>query len=134
MSGCVNSTASAAQLSGGGVPSVSNDTLVIIGTGMPIGGPCLYYQGSAQFNGGLGAVFGDGLRCAGGVIVRFPVMFNNALGSSNYPDGAASPIATAGGCTVGVTRTYQGWYRDSATFCAPETFNLTNGLALSWRP
>jgi hypothetical protein len=32
------------------------------------------------------------------------------------------------------TRNYQVWYRNAAAFCAPSTFNLTNGLSLTWAP
>jgi Tol biopolymer transport system component len=132
MSGCVNSTGTAGSLIASGTPSISADSLVLIGTGMPVGAPCLYYQGTEMQTFGSGDAFGDGLRCVGGTIVRLGVVFNTASGST-YPVGALS-ISIAGGCTVGATNTYQGWYRDAASFCAPETFNLTNGLALSWRP
>jgi hypothetical protein len=30
------------------------------------------------------------------------------------------------------TRTYQVWYRNAAAFCTISTFNLTNGIELSW--
>ncbi len=29
---------------------------------------------------------------------------------------------------------YQCWYRDAATFCTTSTFNLSNGLSLTWGP
>jgi hypothetical protein len=35
---------------------------------------------------------------------------------------------------AGTTRYYQAWYRDAATFCTTETFNLTNGIAVFWAP
>ena len=33
-----------------------------------------------------------------------------------------------------VTRSYQVWYRNAANFCQPETFNLSNGVAVTWIP
>ena len=34
--------------------------------------------------------------------------------------------------TVPGTRTYQAWYRNSASYCTVSTFNLSNGLEISW--
>jgi hypothetical protein len=31
-------------------------------------------------------------------------------------------------------RYYQVWYRNAAAFCGPDTFNLTNGLRVTWTP
>jgi hypothetical protein len=31
-------------------------------------------------------------------------------------------------------RTYQLWYRNAAVFCTTSTFNLTNGIEVSWVP
>jgi hypothetical protein len=31
-------------------------------------------------------------------------------------------------------RTYQAWYRNAAAFCTASTFNLTNGVQLTWGP
>ena len=39
-----------------------------------------------------------------------------------------------GGVTAGNVRRYQVWYRNSAAFCTPATFNLTNGLSVTWQP
>jgi hypothetical protein len=29
---------------------------------------------------------------------------------------------------------YQVWYRNASAFCTPATFNLTNGLRVTWVP
>jgi hypothetical protein len=39
-----------------------------------------------------------------------------------------------GAVPAGATRHYQVWYRNSAAFCGPSTFNLSNGLSISWTP
>ena len=65
--GCLNSLGTGGRLHPGGSARVTADTLVLQGSRMP-NGSALYYQGTLEVNGGLGAVFGDGLRCAGGTV------------------------------------------------------------------
>jgi hypothetical protein len=93
----------------------------------------LYFQGATQLNGGAGAAFGDGLRCAGGAIARLGTAVN-AAGVSQYPFGANPPVSVKGGVVAPGTRTYQVWYRNAAAFCTVLTFNLTNGWELTWIP
>jgi hypothetical protein len=132
--GCASSVSAAgAQLQYGGNPSVSNDTLVLAGSGMP-NSAALYFQGTGQIASGLGTAFGDGLRCAGGTIVRLGAEMNVA-GTSQYPFGNEQPISLRGQVPLaGGVRTYQAWYRNAAPYCTPSTFNLTNGLQLTWGP
>ncbi len=131
--GCANSVnASGARLSGAGVASLANDSVVLTGTGMP-DSSALYFQGTTQQNGGLGSAFGDGLRCVAGSIVRLGTQSNTG-GASQFP-GAGDPSVSAKGLVTSAgTRTYQVWYRNAASFCTPSTFNLTNGIAVSWTP
>jgi hypothetical protein len=93
----------------------------------------LYFQGISQQSSGLGSVFGDGLRCAGGVIVRLGTEFN-AGGSSQYPGAGDPTLSIRGGIGLPGGRTYQVWYRNAVTFCTSATFNLTNGLQVQWLP
>jgi hypothetical protein len=131
--GCASSVNPAgARLAATGVPSIAQDTLTVTGTGMP-NSSALYFQGTTQTNGGLGSVFGDGLRCAGGSIVRLKSKLN-AGGSSAYPTGSDQPISLRGGDSAGDVRTYQCWYRNAAAFCTSSTFNLTNGIQTVWIP
>ncbi len=131
--GCANSTfASGANLAGTGVASVGADTLVLTATNIP--GPGLFFQGTGVFGGGLGIPFGDGLFCAGGTIIRMGVVFPVA-GAASYPGGLTpNPIHIAGATAGGDLRNYQVWYRDAAVFCSASTFNLTQGLTLTWAP
>jgi hypothetical protein len=115
-----------------GTSNISNDTVVLQGTQMP-NSSALYFQGTTQQNGGLGSVFGDGLRCAGGAIIRLGTQ-TNAGGQSSYPAGAQLHVSVRGSITSPGIRTYQAWYRNAAAFCTPSTFNLTNGLQLTWTP
>ena len=75
--------------------------------------------------------FGDGLRCAAGTIVRLGTK-TNAAGTSLYPETGDASISVRGLVTTPGTRTYQVWYRNSASFCTPATFNLSNGVQIAW--
>ena len=93
----------------------------------------LYFQGTGQIAGGAGSVFGDGLRCAGGAVLRLGTKFNVA-GTSRYPVVGEQPVSVRGAVAAGDTRTYQTWYRNAADFCTTSTFNLTNGVEVTWSP
>jgi hypothetical protein len=109
---------------------VAADSLVLAGSGMP-SSSALYFQGTSAVAGGAGTAFGDGLRCAGGAVIRLGTK-TNALGASQYPVAGDLPVSVRGAVTPGDTRVYQVWYRNAAPFCTPDTFNLTNGLAVAW--
>jgi hypothetical protein len=129
--GCVHSLGTGGKLVGTGNPSISDDTFALLGTQMPNGG-ALYFQGTAQDAGGLGIVFGDGLRCAGGTIIRLGVKINS-LGGSQYPVGPDPSISVQGSVAAPGLRYYQIWYRDADLgYCTTATFNLTNGLTVPW--
>ena len=131
--GCLSSLGFGAVLAASGSASVSNDSIVLAGTNMPSSN-CLYFQGTTQLASGAGAVFGDGLRCAGGTVVRLGTKLNVA-GASQYPTGTDAHVSVKGMIPAGGgTRTYQVWYRNAASFCTPSTFNLSNGLSLAWAP
>jgi hypothetical protein len=130
--GCANSVvASGALLQGAGTASVSSDSFVLAASGMP-NSSVLYFQGTTQLSAGLGVVFGDGLRCAGGTVLRLGTKSNTA-GASQYPAVGDASISVRGLIPVsGGTRTYQAWYRNSAAFCTSSLFNLSNGLSVTW--
>jgi len=130
--GCLNSLGTGAGLIRAGTSSVSNDTLSLTGTGMP-DSSVLYFQGTTATNGGLGTVFGDGLRCAGGTNIRL-LQTTNVLGSSVVPGPGQPDLHVMGGASAGDIRTYQAWYRNSAAFCAPDGWNLSNGWSIVWIP
>jgi glucose/arabinose dehydrogenase len=133
--GCPNSlNPNGATLVVLGTPDLSNDSVILQGRGMP-DAATLYFQGTTQVNGGAGFPFGDGLRCAGGSMVRLATKIN-VSGMSEFPEIFDGQLSTRGGLMPGmgpVTRTYQAWYRNPATFCTADTFNLTNGMRLVWQ-
>ncbi len=129
--GCANSIdAGGADLTATGVASIAADTLVLHGAHMP-NSSALYFQGTTIAGSGSGAVFGDGLRCAGGAVVRLGTK-SNVAGVSQYPEGADASVSVRGGVAPGNQRVYQVWYRNAASFCTSDTFNLTNGLVVNW--
>jgi len=131
--GCANSVVpQGGQLLSSGAAVLSADTWVLHASGMP-NSSALYFQGTAQENGGNGTLFGDGVRCVGGTIVRLGTK-NNVAGASQYPEPGNLSISVKGGVTTAGLRTYQVWYRNSAPFCTPSTFNLTNGWQVTWIP
>jgi hypothetical protein len=130
--GCLNGFGIGGKLVATGAASVGNDTFELHGSRMP-NGPALYYQGTIQTGGGAGAVFGDGKRCASGTVIRFDTQFNVG-GASQYPGLTDLAISVKGMDVAGSSRTYQCWYRDAQTFCTTFTYNLTNGVAVTWGP
>ncbi|MBL8863253.1 MAG: hypothetical protein JNK02_14750 [Planctomycetes bacterium] len=133
--GCANSIhASGALLASTGIASVSADSLVLVGSAMPVS-TALYFQGTGLSGAGLGVAFGDGLRCASGATVRLATKTNFG-GGSQYP-GAGDPAVSVRGLVpaAGGARTYQVWYRNSDPgFCTPAFFNLSNALVAAWIP
>jgi hypothetical protein len=132
MAGCTSSLGIGARLDASGIASILSDTVVLTGTQMS-NSSVLYYQGTTQTAGGSGTVFGDGLRCASGTVVRLKAALN-AGGMSQYPGAGDAHVSVRGGVTSPGVRTYQAWYRNAAPFCTPSTFNLTNGVELTWMP
>jgi hypothetical protein len=129
-SGCLNSTGAGGKLVTSGFPSISADTLLLQGSGMPATATALYFQGTSPLSAGV--VAGDGLRVAGGTILRLGVAANVG-GASSFPP-AGSSLATLGLVTPGTTLGYQIWYRDPASFCTDGTYNFSNGAAVLWTP
>jgi hypothetical protein len=131
--GCANSVnAAGGNLFASGAASISADSVVLLGSGMP-NSTCLYFQGTTQQNGGLGVVFGDGLRCAGGTVIRLGTK-TNVAGASQYPVAGDLSVSVRGNVLAPGSRTYQVWYRNAAAFCTVSTFNLSNGLDVAWTP
>ena len=121
------------KLVGAGTPSVSNDTFVLRATRVP-NGPALFFQGTVRVAGGAGSVFGDGLRCVSGAVVRLGAVSSTGE-ASQLPEDPSVSIAVRGAIPAsGATRHYQVWYRNSAAYCQPETYNLTNGMTVTWTP
>ncbi len=132
--GCASSIfASGARLSATGNARVTADTLVLSGTGLP-NAACLFFQGTSVSNGSLGSAFGDGLRCATGTIARLGTKTASGNAAA-YPQAGDQDVSVRGAVPAsGAVRYYQLWYRNAAAFCTASTFNLSNGLRVTWLP
>ena len=129
--GCANSAGSTGgALDATGVASISADTLVLNGANMT-SSSALYFQGTSF--GYVPAVYGDGLRCVTGSVVRLGAKVN-ANGSSQFPGSGDIAIALRGNVVTPGLRYYQVVYRDGGNFCSASQFNATNGLAIRWLP
>ncbi|MBL8861068.1 MAG: hypothetical protein JNK02_03570 [Planctomycetes bacterium] len=134
--GCGNSVnAAGAELTWSGVASIhEGPPLVLHASGMPPTAPCLFFQGTLPTNGGNGVVFGDGLRCVASGILRLGTQ-PSVAGSASFPGPGDLSILNAGAIPfAGATRYYQAHYRNTADFCTPSGFNLTNALRVTWVP
>jgi len=138
--GCANSAlASGALLAASGSPTLAADTLRISCAGMPAHSLGILLQGTGTI---APVLFGDGVRCVGGILKRIYV--HNAIGGAlELPQPGDLPVSARSAqlgdtITQGSTRNYQLYYRDpSASFCpAPQgsTFNVSNGLTVLWEP
>ncbi len=141
--GCENSTHSGgALLRAFGRASISADQVTLLATGLPPGSSALFFQGTLRENNGAGNIFGDGLRCAGGTIVRlstYGVVAGTASigygGIAGLGGGDTTPLHLQGLVTPsGGTRTYQAWYRNAAVYCTLASYNLSNGVEITWVP
>jgi len=136
--GCENSFGTGgARMEGYGTSAVSNDTLWFQVYGLPPTASALLFQGTEAQSGGLGAVFGDGLRCAGGAVLRLGARFaSGGYVASGHAVPGDPPISVSGMVTPGTVsvRVYQYWYRNVASFCTPSGFNLSNAVRVVWTP
>ena len=117
-----------ARLFGEGSMSISANNLKLTAVGLDPGKPGLYFQGNNRVAGGSGVHFGDGLRCAGGGVIRLQVRMASDTGESQ----TTASISTIGGVQPGDVKRYQIWYRDPNTSPCGGLFNLSNGMEVTW--
>jgi len=126
--GCANSVQpDGARLSGSGfsVP----DSIVLQADGLS-GLTCIFLQGDARAD----FVFGDGVACVGGGLLRLRAQVVTG-GASSFPLPGDPSVSTRGQVVPGsgARRYYQTYYRNAAAgFCPPATFNVTNGVVIDW--
>jgi hypothetical protein len=133
-SGCPNAvTSNGASLTSQGTARVASDTLQLLANGTSAGAG-VFLQGTQPLGAGLGQPFGDGLLCLNGTLTRLGLTFP-ITGSAVFPSsgGPTELLSVLGFAAPGSTLHYQYWYRDGSAFCTPATFNLTNGLSVTWK-
>ena len=127
--GCANgSSIGGCSVRASGTSSVSAGDLVLLAFGMVPSQPGLFFQGNNAINGGAGVHFGDGLRCAGGGVIRLQVVFAAGDGTGH----TTIEVSAAGSCAAGDVKRYQLWGRDPSGSICGALFNLSNGLEITW--
>jgi len=124
-----------ARIDASGQANLATDTVTLHVSGTTPNASVLFFQGTALQAGGAGVPFGDGLRCVAGQQIRLAIRTASG-GIANYGAQVSGDplVSVSGGLTGPTTRHYQVWYRDAVTFCTTATFNLSNGLRLTWGP
>jgi hypothetical protein len=116
---------------------LSSDTLVLTSSSERSAAFSIFLQGSAAI---APALYGDGLRCAGGTLKRL-YSRNAVAGSVTAPQSGDPSISSRSAAlgdplSAGDTRFYQVYYRDpSPTFCPNppgNTWNISNGVSVTW--
>ena len=128
--GCANGSGAGALMTSSGSNSVSAADFGLAAGNLIPSQPGLYFQGNNAVNGGQGNAFGDGLRCAGGGVIRLQVRFADAAGAS----ATTANLVASGGVVAGDTKRYQLWYRDPNTSPCGASFNLSNGVEMVFTP
>ena len=121
-----------------GAGTTTPDTVVLSTAGMHPSVLHLYFQGDAAIV--AGRIYGDGVRCTGGRLLRIGAKLA-VEGASIYPD-TGEPTITARCAALGfpiapgTTRIYQVQYREpDAAFCPPPVganFNASNAVEITW--
>jgi hypothetical protein len=118
--------------------TASPDSVVLTVSGVLPTSLCVFIQSSVRSANGI--VFGDGVRCATGSLLRLYVK-SAAAGVSSAP-APGDPSITARSAALGdplapgSTRFYQTYYRDgNPAFCPNppgSSFNVSNGQVVLW--
>ncbi len=126
--GCSNSLGFGGTLHGSGSVSVTADDLSFVAENMISGKLALLFAGRNSLGGGSGLLFGDGLRCTGGGVVRLGMQVVGATGTASWGPG----LGAAGGWGAGDTRYFQVWYQDTTSSPCAWSFNTTHAIELTF--
>jgi hypothetical protein len=128
--GCANSVnAQGALLDATGTPDP--DTLTLTCSGTAATATVIFLKTDAPHTG---YVFGDGVRCVDGALIRLKQRIATG-GVSTFPLPGDPLLSVRGQTPPGSASIgyYQAYYRNaSSTFCTPATFNITNGWRVVW--
>ncbi len=129
--GCLNSTGAGATLDGIGTTSVTTDDLQFYAASMPGSTSTLLFAGPNQTN----AAFGDGRRCVASPVYRLGIHTASG-GATTYGPGIRNLLCSnfSQCMSAGSTFNFQVWYRNAASYCTSSTFNLTNGVTVTYTP
>jgi hypothetical protein len=118
--------------------TTSPDTLVFTSTGELSTSPSIFLQGTLSLP--TPVVFGDGVRCVGGILKGLYVhpAVNGVVSAPQAGDPSVSQRSSDLGDPIpsGATRSYQVYYRDpDPVFCSTpvgNTWNISNGRQVVW--
>ena len=135
--GCGNSqNAGGALLSATGWTELDSitgtDSVTLTGSSMPSTSSAIYLKSDGL--NAAGSVFGDGVSCLSGAIIRLRTKINVG-GASQFPEPGDPSVSVRGATPPGsgLTGYYATYYRNaSAAFCPPATFNMSNAVAITW--
>ncbi len=135
IAGCATAAGPNCNNPGGGVALTAsgsariplNDAVLHV-TGAQSNQPGLFFRANNAINGGNGVPFGDGLRCAGGGVVRLQVVPADASGQ------ASTTVSLSAGLVPGDVRRYQYWCRIPGCSPCGTGFTLSNGYEIVWQP
>jgi hypothetical protein len=132
--GCASSfNAAGAGLIATGMASVGADTLQFTADGMSAAAATIL-QSSTFLEAPFLNIGGDGWMCMRSPFARIRTLPAPG-GAITYPLPGDVPISVRGGVPpAGGLRYYSVRYRNAANFCTASTFNVTNGLIVTWRP
>jgi plastocyanin len=131
--GCSNSNPGyrGARMTGTGSASVGLDDLQLIVDLLPQNKTCLPFRGTSLIGQ---TPMGEGWRCIGPPLRRFPVQDSGSSGSIVIGPGIVA--GSAGGpapISSGQTWLFQVWYRDAVSPCGHAT-NVSNGYSIAFVP
>jgi hypothetical protein len=140
--GCPNSNPNGlgAALVGTGNAAITSDTFSLSVTHGAFDKPGLVLSGKVDLSPGVSTISDSaGLLCVGGQTQRGQVVFTNGSGAASLPDFQGAAYGQAGNVSAGTLSTYQYWYRDPNTACAPNDtagadFNFSNSWTVVWQP
>lgn len=138
--GCDNSSGTGgADLTGTGVAvNGPTDTLALTTTGARPNSTCVLLQGNGHVQL-AGVIYGDGVRCFGGMIKRLFRRVTDSTGAVSFGHGIGTDLdihaqsCALGDCIVtGTWRAYAVAYRDPASFACSPAFNVSSAYYVAW--
>ncbi|MCB9914880.1 MAG: hypothetical protein H6828_06975 [Planctomycetes bacterium] len=123
-----NAFAAGVTLRGTGSSSLAANDAVLQVANAQNNQPGLFFRADNAINGGGGVVFGDGLRCAGGNVVRLQIAPANASGQ------ASTSVSISAGLVAGDVKRFQYWCRIPGCSPCGSSFTLSNGYEITFTP
>ncbi len=112
--------------------SASADSVLLTASAMPLNGSSTIFL-KGDVNTATGVVFGDGVRCVDGNLIRLAIK-QNVNGVARFPEAGNASLAVRGQTPPGsgLEAFYQVYYRNAGAYCTSATFNVTNGWRITW--